>query len=98
MKIFVIADPETYLVFTLAGIRGKAVKSETEVPAILASLAREEVGLVLITEPIAERNREVIERILIEPGGPLILEIPATKGPVQTRTRTTERLVSLLRR
>ncbi len=98
MKIFVIADPETRLAFALAGFKGRAVKSETEVASILATLTREEAELILITESLAEKNRQAIERMLIEPGGPLILEIPATGGPMQKEAGTTERIVTLLRR
>lgn len=98
MKIFVLADPETYLAFALAGINGQAVRSGAEVPAKLENLNRKEIGLVLITEELAEKNREVIDKILLEPGGPLILEIPNTKGPVSKKYRATERILSLLRR
>lgn len=98
MKIFVLADPETYLAFALAGIKGQAVHSGPEVPPLLESLDRKETGLVLITESLAEKNREVIDRILLEAGGPLILEIPDTKGPVSEKEKATERILSLPRR
>jgi vacuolar-type H+-ATPase subunit F/Vma7 len=98
MKIFVIADAETVLAFALAGLKGKSVTSETEVPAILANLTREEAGLVLITETLAVKNREAIERVLLDPGRPLIVEIPGSGGPLPRKVKTTERLASLLRR
>lgn len=98
MKILVIADPQTCLAFTLAGIAARTVQSEVEVPPLLGNLKREEAGLVLITETLAAENRHIIERILLEPGGPLILEIPDTTGPLQSRGRATERILSLLRR
>lgn len=98
MKIFVVADPDTCLAFALAGIEGQAVETEAEVNSILQRLSREKVGLVLITEPLAQKNREAVERMLLEPGGPPILEIPTTRGPAAERARTTDRIVSLLRR
>jgi vacuolar-type H+-ATPase subunit F/Vma7 len=99
MKIFVVADPETSLAFALAGIKSHAVQSETEAPTVLAALAREEeVGLILITEQLARENRQIIDKMLIEPGGPLILQIPSTGGPIQKRERTIERIAALLRR
>jgi V/A-type H+-transporting ATPase subunit F len=97
MKIFVLADPETYLAFSLAGIRGRAVKSPSEVPAALEALVEKEKGLVLMTERLAEANRDVIERILLRPEAPLIVEIPDTQGPVPERRKATERILSLLR-
>jgi vacuolar-type H+-ATPase subunit F/Vma7 len=98
MKIFVIADAETVLAFALAGLKGQSVESETEVPALLANLTREEAGLVLITETLAVNNREAIERVLLDPGRPLIVEIPGSGGPLPRKVRTSERLASLLRR
>ena len=98
MKIFVLADPETCLAFALAGINGQAVHSGDEVPAMLENLNRKEIGLVLITEGLAEKNREVIEKLLLEPKGPLILEIPDIKGAASQKQRATERILSLLRR
>jgi vacuolar-type H+-ATPase subunit F/Vma7 len=85
MKIFVLADPDTYLAFSLAGIRGRAVQSPSEVPAALEALVEKETGLVLMTERLAEANRA------------LILEIPDTQGPVPERRKATERILSLLR-
>lgn len=98
MKIFVLADPETYLAFALAGVKGRAVHSGSEIPAVLETINRKEIALVLITEALAEKNREVIERILLEPGSLLILEIPDTKGTLLKKGKATERILSLLRR
>jgi vacuolar-type H+-ATPase subunit F/Vma7 len=98
MKIFVIADAETVLAFALAGLKGQAVKTPAEVPAILAGLTREEAGLVLITEVLAEHNREAIEKVLLDTGAPLIVEIPGPGGPLPKKAGSTERLAALLRR
>jgi vacuolar-type H+-ATPase subunit F/Vma7 len=98
MKIFVVADAETVLAFALAGLQGQAVESATEVPAILAGITRGQAGLILITEVLAEHNREAIEQVLLDPAGPLIVEIPGRGGPLPKKVRTTERLVALLRR
>jgi vacuolar-type H+-ATPase subunit F/Vma7 len=98
MRVFVIADPESYLAFAVAGIEGQPVESEAEVPPLVEALDKRKVGLVLITEALAAKNREAIDRILVGPGGPLILEIPAASGPLRTRSRATERILSLLRR
>jgi vacuolar-type H+-ATPase subunit F/Vma7 len=98
MKILVIADPKTTLAFALAGISTQAVQSPAEIPGILQNLDRETTSLVLITEALASENRAVIERLVLEPGGPLILEIPDTAGSQPRRTRAAERIVSLLRR
>jgi V/A-type H+-transporting ATPase subunit F len=98
MKIFVLADADTFLVYALAGLKGQTVKSETDVPAILDGLTRETAGLVLITEALAQNNREAIERMLMDSGKPLVVEIPDINGPLPHKTRSTERLMSLMRR
>ncbi len=98
MRVFVLADSQTVLAFALAGIKGRAVHSPEEIPAILETLDPKETGLVLITEALARENRQVIERMLLEPGGALILEIPDLTGPKTGRIGAAERLVSLLRR
>ena len=98
MKILVIADPNTSLAFALAGIDTRVVQSPAEIPDILQGLDRHSISLVLISEALAGENRATIERMVLEPGGPLILEIPDIGGPQPRRARATERLVSLLRR
>ena len=98
MKILVIADPNTSLAFALAGIDTRIVQSPAEIPDILQGLDRQSISLILISEALAGENRAAIERMVLEPGGPLILEIPDTGGPQPRRARATERLVSLLRR
>jgi vacuolar-type H+-ATPase subunit F/Vma7 len=98
MKILVIADRETCLAFALAGIAGRPVESETEVPSILENVCRERPALILVSEALAERNREAVERCIFEVGGPLILEIPSTSGPLLSRGQAAERILSLLKR
>lgn len=98
MRLFVLADSETILAFALAGIKGRAVSSPQEIPAILKTLDRKRTGLVLITEALAWENRHVIEEMLLDPDGVLVLEVPDMKGPKTGRVGAAERIVSLLRR
>ena len=97
MKLLVIADPETCLAFALAGIRGEAARSDSEVPAVLKGLDREETGLVLITEALAQGNRKLIDELILQAPGMLILEIPDTRGPRPEKATAAERIASLLR-
>ena len=98
MKTVVIGDADTVLAFGLAGIRGEAVGPEGDVAAILERLSRDQTGLILITEALAETSREAIDNALLLPEGPLILEIPDLTGPLSRKGKATERIVSLLRR
>lgn len=97
MKIFILADPDTYLAFALAGIKGQAVQSSTEVAGVLENLNRKQIGMILITEELAEKNRKLIDRILLQPEEPLIVEIPDFKGAKSSRPKIAERMLSLLR-
>jgi V/A-type H+/Na+-transporting ATPase subunit F len=98
MKILVIADERTALAFALAGIKTCVVKSGIEIPSILEKLTRVEVSLVLITDLLAEENREAIGRALFHPERPLILEIPGMSGTRRQRTGLQDRVLSLVGR
>ena len=98
MNIVVIADGQTALAFGLAGLRTRVAQYPSEIPGLLGAVDRGNTGLVLITEALAQGNREVIERMLLEPGGPLVLEIPDTGGPRPERASAAERIVSSVKR
>jgi len=98
MKIAVIGDTDTVLAFRLAGLEGRVARSGAELPPLIDQLRREDIGLMLITEALVEENRELVEKILLEPGGPLILDIPDFREPMTRKTGATERIAALLRR
>ncbi len=93
MKFFLIGDKETVTAFSLAGIEGVVVESETQ---ILANFQREMIGpdkkIFLITERLAERVRPFLNTLLLRKGGPLILEITDRQGPLPGK-RSVEGLV-----
>ncbi len=62
MKIAVIGDSDTVLAFRLAGMEGRLARSAAEVTTLVDQLRREEIGLMLITEALAEENRELVEK------------------------------------
>lgn len=98
MKIFVIADEKTYLAYALAGLAGQAVQAAAEVPAILRQLDYEQYGLILLSAPLASENLPVVEELLLRPGGPLLLEVPAVGAGAVPARSLAERLLSRLRR
>lgn len=98
MKMMLIGDSDTVLAFALAGVQGLVVQSEADLSPILDSLDAKEIGLILITEIIAERNRALIDGLLMNPEGPLVLEIPDSKGPLAAKRKLTDQVASLLRR
>lgn len=98
MKINVIADRETVLAFRLAGVGGRVAHAAADVADLVDQLRREETGLILITENLFDENRELLEKTMLAPGGTLILQIPAFKGPMPRKTRAIDRITAFLRR
>ena len=86
MKTVVIADEDTVLGFSLAGVQGMIVTSEEEIRAAFAKATHlEDVGILLITERVAEVIRETVDRWIIGGGHPLLVEIPDSQGPLPGR-------------
>ncbi len=99
MRIVVIADPRTCLAFSLGGIDTRPVDGPEEAAMMLKSLqVDKEVGLILITERIADTIREQVDQVVLGSPLPLLLEIPDTRGPVPDRKSTKERMIALMGR
>ena len=86
MKTVVIADEDTVLGFSLAGVQGMIVTTEEEIrTAFEKAVHLEDVGILLITERVAEVIRETVDRWVIGGGRPLLVEIPDSQGPLPGR-------------
>jgi len=83
VKFFVIGDEETVLGFSLAGIEGEAVATKEETrEALNNALQRKEVGIIIITERIAQTISQQVNQHILKKSFPLIIEIPDRKGPL----------------
>ncbi|MBN1696378.1 MAG: V-type ATP synthase subunit F [Spirochaetales bacterium] len=83
MKYFVIGDEDTVLGFGMVGVRGAVVTNGREAEdAFNEALKETDVGIVIITERIAELIRPLVDRYLFTEKFPLIVEIQDRKGPV----------------
>jgi V/A-type H+-transporting ATPase subunit F len=97
LKFFIIADEHTINAFSLAGVRGEVAHTPDQVQELLAqSWEDPEVGLVLITERLADQVREVVDGARRDRLRPLILEIPDLAGPVARQESLLDRLRSLM--
>jgi len=86
VKFFVIGDRETVLGFRFVGVEGSvAAGREQAVAALNEVVDQKDVGVVLVTEPIAATIRDELEARLYGMGFPLVLEIPDSSGPVPDR-------------
>jgi V/A-type H+/Na+-transporting ATPase subunit F len=81
MKVFVIGNQEAVLGFSLVGVHGKAVSSESEVNAALdEALSNANNGIVLVTEDVAGLIQTRMEQLKLRSTVPLVVEIPGPKG------------------
>jgi len=97
LKFFVIADEHTINAFSLAGVRGEVAHTPDKVQELLVqSWEDSEVGLILITERLADQVREVVDVARRDRLKPLILEIPDLAGPVARQESLLDRLRSLM--
>ena len=86
MRTMVIADEDTVLGFSLAGVQGIIVTTEEETRTAFEQVTRQkDIGIVVITERVAQHVREAVDKWVIAGGQPLIVEIPDSQGPQENR-------------
>ncbi|MEJ2225234.1 MAG: V-type ATP synthase subunit F [Syntrophobacterales bacterium] len=97
MDFFIIADPHTYLAFALAGVPGGQAETAEQARRLFQE-ARESpgIGLILITERLAEGIREEVDALRWEGGGTLVVEIPDLAGPLPREETLLDRVRALM--
>jgi V/A-type H+/Na+-transporting ATPase subunit F len=81
MKVLVIGHPEAVLGFSLAGVGGRVATSAEEVNRALdEAQAAKDVGIVLVTQDVAELIPARMERLKLRSTVPLVVEIPSQGG------------------
>jgi len=81
MNYFVLGDEDTVLGFSLVGVNGLVVSEESEIGELFDRvLANEEIGIIIITERVANRIREKVESLQFRGEFPLVVEIPDRTG------------------
>lgn len=104
--IQIIGDEATVLAFALGGIPGHVVNTANEARAAIEVLiddVRHHGGpvrqptLLLVTQATAERIREYLDTVILDAGGPLVLEIPGFGEPLGRSpvTRFVERVLGM---
>jgi V/A-type H+-transporting ATPase subunit F len=83
MELVVIADKHSATAFRLAGVQ-RVYEAGADEENLKALLAEETVGMVIVTERVADENRKIIDdhkaskRIT-----PIVVEVPDVQGPVE---------------
>ena len=86
MRYHVIGDEDTVLGFRFAGIRGQVAETAEAARAALGEACdRRDVGIVIITDVIADQIREEVNRIRFSLALPLVVEVPGPGGPSPER-------------
>lgn len=81
MKVLVIGHPEAVLGFSLAGVSGRVATTATEVNEALDEVqASRDVGIVLVTQDVAQLIPARMEHLKLRSTIPLVVEIPAQGG------------------
>lgn len=81
MKVLVIGHPEAVLGFSLAGVNGQAVTTAAEAnQALDAALSSRDVGIVLVTQNVAQMMQARVEYLKLRSTVPLVVEIPSPAG------------------
>jgi V/A-type H+-transporting ATPase subunit F len=81
MKVLVIGHPEAVLGFSLAGVSGRVATNAAEVNQALDDVqASKDVGIVLVTQDVAQLIPARMEHLKLRSTIPLVVEIPAEGG------------------
>ncbi len=82
MRSFCICEnKETRTAMRLGGVESKIVRDDQEARDLLQSLlADEKIGLILISENLHHRLREIIMPIKLQKSEKLIIQIPEPEG------------------
>lgn len=88
MKLHCIADEDTVQGFRLAGVPGHVAVSPADAAAALAAVLNGgEVGVLIVTDRVADGIRDIVDRIRFERDSPIIVEIPGPDGALAGHQR-----------
>jgi V/A-type H+-transporting ATPase subunit F len=97
MEFYIIGDHDTVLGFSLAGIEGRDVRDSREgLAALKEALGFSDIGIVLITEELAQELRGEIDAVMLTQKFPLIVEIPSIEGPLTEKVTISDLVKSAI--
>jgi V/A-type H+-transporting ATPase subunit F len=80
---FIIGDEDSVLGFSLVGVKGRVVNNAKEAESAFESVLEDrEIGIIIITERIADLIRPLVDRYIFTQVFPLIVEVPDRRGKV----------------
>ena len=91
MKLYVLGNQDAVWGFALTGVRGQVISTAGELDQALDSvLGDEDVGIVLITEDVADLARQRVDELVIRSRIPIVVEIPGPWGTSPERPSLSE--------
>jgi len=91
-KIAVMADPDTVTGFMLGGIKDGFPVELDEAGDKLKELSKE-YSIIITTEKIGDKVRDIIEKLSSESALPMIIEIPDKEGSVERESDPIRELI-----
>lgn len=86
MKFAIIGDEDAVMGFGIVGVQGRVATNADEARQAFEILRKDpDVGIILITERVAEMIRPIMDAYMLSTSFPLTVEIPDRKGPVPGR-------------
>jgi V/A-type H+-transporting ATPase subunit F len=83
MRYYIIGDEDAVLGFGLVGVEGTAVQGVDQAREVMKTvLEQSDIGIVIITERVADLIRPQVDRFIFTRSFPLIVEIPDRQGPL----------------
>jgi V/A-type H+-transporting ATPase subunit F len=91
MRFYLISDNSDAMNgMRLAGIEGTVARSEKDMRAALESIAAaSDIGMVLVTEKIADTYTALLDAMRGNQTGPLLITVPSTGGSAAGKDRIT---------
>jgi V/A-type H+-transporting ATPase subunit F len=91
MKLYVLGNQDAVWGFGLTGVHGQVVTTSDELHQALDSvLGDEDVGIVLVTEDVADLARDRVNELIIRSRTPIVVEIPGPEGTSPERPSLSE--------
>ena len=91
MKLYVLGNQDAVWGFALTGVHGQVVSTSVELhQALNAVLDDKEVGIVLVTEDVADLARQRVDELVIHRRVPIVVEIPGPEGTSPERPSLSE--------
>jgi len=86
MKYVIIGDEDAVMGFGIVGVSGRVATNAEEARHAFEMLRKDQdVGVVLMTERLADMIRPLVDQYLMSASFPLIVEVPDRKGPIPGR-------------